>query len=179
MFGARAEMKIYIACALTHVPRDSFQEYASFIHRLANAAKSVESVSQVKYALVDSDPQLAAKPFSDRARLCYLWDREMVEEADLVIAELTYPSTGLGIELQVAQAANIPIVACFSDRRGQPAGEVTYENPDRTTHNLQIGEGFVTLMALGLPAIFALVRYSNPSDGVAGVARAIETFSRP
>ncbi len=85
-------MKIYIACALTHVPRDSFQEYAAFIHRLANATRSVESVSQVKYALVDSDPQLASKPFSDQTRLCDLWDREMVEEANLVTAELTYPS---------------------------------------------------------------------------------------
>lgn len=171
-------MKIYIACALTHVPRESFQEYASFIHQLADVARGESGVTQVKYALVNSDPQLATKPFSDRARLCYLWDREMVEEADLVIAELTYPSTGLGIELQIAQAANVPIIACFSDSREIPAAEVTYENPDHSIHNLQIGEGFVTLMALGLPAIFALIRYSKPEDSFDAVKQAIGTVSK-
>ena len=78
-------MNIYIACALTHVPRDIFHAYSSHIHELANRLK--EDGHHVKYALVNSDPQLAKKPKEDKARLCYLWDRKMVEEADLVVAE--------------------------------------------------------------------------------------------
>lgn len=171
-------MNIYIACALTHVPRSEFAVYSSFIHRLASAARQVNGVKDVKYALVNSDPQLAAKPFEDRAKLCYFWDRKMVEDADLVIADLTYPSTGLGIELQIAEAAGRSIIACFCDGLENRADAVVYENPDHSRHQLQIGEGYVSLMALGLPSICSLVRYSRPEDGVSRVVSALETLLR-
>lgn len=71
-------MNIYIACGLTHVPRIEFGEYVAFITGLASHLSRMPAV-KVKYALRDSDPQLAEKPFEERARLCYLWDKEMVE----------------------------------------------------------------------------------------------------
>lgn len=126
-------MKIYIACGLTHVPRADFQDYVSFIHGLA-ANLTTDLGATVKYALKDSDPQLAQKPFAARARLCYLWDREMVEWADVLVAEASYPSTGLGIELQVAENKNIPIVVCFNNATTHRAIPVEYENPDATHH---------------------------------------------
>src|SRR5688572_9109516 len=95
-------MKIYIGCGLTHVPREIFSEHAEFIHDLAS--RLTASGHKVTYALRDSDPQLGEKPFNERARLCYLWDRGMVEEAELMIAETSFPSTGLGIEMQIAEA---------------------------------------------------------------------------
>jgi hypothetical protein len=65
-------MKIYIACALTHVPRGTiFEEHIAFIHGLAETLKNAGH--DVMYALVNSDPQLASKPFEERARLCYSW----------------------------------------------------------------------------------------------------------
>jgi hypothetical protein len=107
-------MKIYIGCGLTHVPRGQiFDDHISFIHGLASELKAVGH--QVRYALVNSDPQLAEKPFKEGARLCYLWDRNMVEEADLLIAEASFPSTGLGIEMQLAEAKGTPIVLCFRE----------------------------------------------------------------
>ena len=63
---------------------------------------------EVMYALVNSDPQLASKPFDERARFCYLWDRNMVEHAELLIAEASFPSTGLGIEMQIAEGKGTP-----------------------------------------------------------------------
>ena len=101
-------MRIYIACGLTHVPRDKFQEYVRFIHTLARELEG--SGVEVRYALKDSDPRLADRPVTDRARLCYVWDREMVEWADALIAEASYSSTGLGIELQIAAHKGNPIV---------------------------------------------------------------------
>ena len=79
-------MRVYIACGLTHVPRAEFSEYARFVHDLAATLVSRCDVA-VKYALHDSDPQLAEKPAAERARLCYLWDRKMVESADVVVAD--------------------------------------------------------------------------------------------
>jgi hypothetical protein len=55
-------MGAYIACGLTHVPRDQFHQYSEFIHRIASTLKAA-SVDPVRYALMHSDPQLAERPF--------------------------------------------------------------------------------------------------------------------
>lgn len=97
-------MNIYIACGLTHVPCNLFADYTAYLHELAHALQAIPIVSRVRYALVDSaPPQLASKPANERATLCYDWDRRMVEEANLLIADASFPSTGLGIELQIAE----------------------------------------------------------------------------
>ncbi|MDV0873817.1 hypothetical protein, partial [Escherichia coli] len=52
-------MNIYIACALTHVPREIFHEYSNWIHSLA---KGLSQNNNVKYALINSDPELSKRP---------------------------------------------------------------------------------------------------------------------
>jgi hypothetical protein len=170
-------MKIYIACALTHVPRGAiFEEHVAFIHALAGKLKSAGH--EVMYALVNSDPQLASKPFEERARLCYSWDRKMVEQAELVIAEASFPSTGVGVEMQIAESKGTPIIVCFRDFGTNKVNSVVYENPDRSRHNLQVGEGFVTLMALGVPTIFKVIQYSDRQDGLAKVTSALNLLAQ-
>jgi hypothetical protein len=169
-------MKIYIACALTHVPRgEPFEQHVQFIHGVAVMLK--DAGHDVTYALVNSDPQLAKKPFEERARLCYLWDRHMVEQAELVIAEASFPSTGLGIELQIAESNGTPIILCFRDFGFNKVETVSYENPDHSRHNLQVGEGFVTLMALGVPTIYRVVPYSDRQDGISKLGDVIRLFA--
>jgi hypothetical protein len=169
-------MKIYIACALTHVPRAIFDEHVAFIHGLAGKLKSAGHA--VMYALVNSDPQLASKPFEERARLCYLWDRNMVEQAELVIAEASFPSTGLGIEMQIAESKGTPIIVCFRDFGTNKVDSVAYENPDHSRHNLNVGDGFITLMALGVPTVFKVIRYSDKQDGLAKVTSALDLLAQ-
>jgi hypothetical protein len=170
-------MKIYIACALSHVPRGTiFEEHVAFIHELAGTL--TDAGHEVMYALVNSDPQLASKPFEERARLCYAWDRNMVERAELVIAEASFPSTGLGIEMQIAESKGTPIILCFRDFGANRVETVSYENPDHTRHNLQVGDGFVTLMALGVPSIFKVLRYSDRQDGLEKVTSAIDLLTQ-
>jgi hypothetical protein len=168
-------MKIYIGCALTQVPRQIFGEYAAFLHSLA-AALTASGEHEAKYALVNSDPQLAEKPAPERARLCYLWDRRMVEEAELLIAEASFPSLGLGIEIQLAESRNIPIVLCYRDFGMNRAAPVTYENPDHKQHELQIGDGSITLMALGVPTVLRVVHYTNPANGIEQIKGAVRDF---
>jgi hypothetical protein len=91
----------------------------------------------------------------------------------LVIAEATFPSTGLGIELQLAQSADIPIILCFKNDPSRRAAEVTYENPDHAHHMLQIGEGYVSLMALGLPNITSVLSYISEEAGIAAILAAV------
>lgn len=127
----------------------------------------------VTYALVNSDPQLASKPFEERARLCYVWDRRMVEDADLIIAEASFPSTGLGIEMQLAENKRTPIILCFRDFGANKVDAIEYENPDHSHHHLQVGDGFVTLMALGVPSIFKVIKYADVDDGNRKIIEAI------
>lgn len=168
-------MKIYIGCGLTHVPRELFSEYTAFIHNLAAALKAAGHA--VTYALVNSDPQLASKPFDERARLCYLWDRDMVESADLLIAEASFASTGLGIEMQLTEAKGNPIITCFRDFKTNRVESIEYENPDHTRHHLQVGEGYVTLMALGIPTTYKVIRYTSSEDGVAKIFEVLKLLS--
>lgn len=165
-------MHIYLACALTHVSRERFGEHSAFIHAIAGALHSQGHT--VRYALVDSDPQLASKPVEDRARLCYLWDRRMVEEADLVVAEASFPSIGLGIELQIAEDRGTPIILVYSTEAGLKAADVQYTNPDKSEHHLQLGEGYVSLMALGLPNVVRSIGYQDRDTALKSIIRAVE-----
>lgn len=171
-------MKIYIACALTHVPRPLFAEYSAFIHALAAALVATEPPHQVKYALVDSDPQLATKPRDERARLCYLWDREMVGGAELLIAEASFPSTGLGIELEIAAQKSTPIIMCYRNFGNNQMAPISYRNPDESDHDLQIGDGFITLMALGIPSVLKAIQYSDAADGIAKILGSVALIDR-
>lgn len=149
--------KIYIACGLTHVPRKVFDKYVKSIHNLAANLNAYE----VKYALVNSDPQLSRLPHQDKAKYCYLWDRKLVEDSDLIIAEASFPSIGLGIELQIAEAKNIPIILIYQDFTENKAEPIGYSNPDKHNYELQIGDGYVSLMALGLPNILQIINYGD------------------
>ena len=132
----------------------------------------------VKYALINSDPQLADKPFDERARLCYLWDSKMVQEAEIVIGECSFPSIGLGIEIRLAAANETPIILAFRDYHGNKAAPVRYKNPDTTEHELQIGEGFVSLMALGLPTVFKIHQYCDADKGIGEIRKSVRLLQR-
>jgi hypothetical protein len=169
-------MRIYIGCGLTHVPREIFADYVAYLHALADALRTIPAVARVRYALVDSDPQLASKPAPHRAALCYEWDRRMVEDAELMIAEASFPSTGLGIEMQIAETAGIPLIMLIGDLGINRADRAHYENPDHSEHDLQIGEGIVSLMALGLPAIRRTIRYKTFDEAIAEATAAVTLY---
>lgn len=138
-----------------------------------NSTNLVTQGHQVRYALVHSDPQLATKPAAERARLCYLWDRKMVENADLVIADATFPSLGLGMEMQIAESRGIPVIISYQEAEQHRASTRDYENPDGSRHVLQTGRGFVSLMALGLPTLAGEVSYSEFEQGISAVVSAV------
>lgn len=152
-------MNIYLACALTHVPESFFKEYSNLLASIAEHLTA--SGHKVKYALVNSDPQLASQEDSCKAKLCYQWDKNMVLWSDLVIAEASFPSTGMGIELQIAECNSIPIVMCFNPDKAYKADPKKYHGFDKIDHELQIGDGYISLMALGLPTLKKVIKYGS------------------
>ncbi|CAB3762246.1 hypothetical protein LMG29739_03823 [Paraburkholderia solisilvae] len=100
----------------------------------------------------------------------------MVEEADLVIADASFPSTGLGIELQIAEGSGIPVIMLVGDLGINRVKGAQYQNPNREYHDLQIGKGIVSLMALGLPAIRKIVTYNTFSEAIQGAVEAVRLY---
>jgi hypothetical protein len=136
------------------------------------------SVRRVKYALADCDPALAARGTVDKPKLCYQWNRQFVEESNLLIAEASYPSIGLGIEIEIAERKKIPIVYLFRGHLCSRAHPMKYINPGGKTHELQIGEGSISLMALGVPSVEKVIKYENAGDAVVQLASDIERRTR-
>jgi hypothetical protein len=85
----------------------------------------------------------------------------------------------LGIELQIAAQKGIPIVICFNKGKQYRAQEVQYENPDKSHHQLQIGEGYVTLMALGLPTVFRVLGYRTEDKALCEIRQTIGLLKNP
>ena len=51
--------------------------------------------------------------------------RELIKSSDMVFAEVSFPSTGQGIELGWASLFNVPIV-CFSRKGSKTSGSLKY-----------------------------------------------------
>lgn len=73
------------------------------------------------------------------------WDRtyQTITNCDLFIAECSSPSHGVGMELQMGQEHNIPVIVLVKEE---------IENFDKST------------MVLGLPNLKKVIRYKNPED---------------
>ena len=53
-----------------------------------------------------------------------------------MIAEASFPSTGLGIEMQIAETAGIPLIVLVGGLGMNRVGRAHYENPDRSPARL-------------------------------------------
>ncbi len=51
----------------------------------------------------------------------FVFSKPIIEKSDLIIAEVSFPSTGLGIELAWAHAAGRPVV-CMNKKGTKPTG---------------------------------------------------------
>ena len=165
--------QIYIASALTHVKRVYFDEYSLFIQNLAFEIEKNFEI-RCKYALKDSDPQLSAYEDEEKAKLCYLWDRDMVESSDLIIAEASFPSTGLGMEVEIANANSIPVILVHRRYEGNTADRKEYILEDGSKHSLQIGNKVVSLMLCGCPNIVKQLEYTDLQDGITKVLSEVD-----
>ncbi|MCH8800390.1 MAG: hypothetical protein IH963_05730 [Chloroflexi bacterium] len=152
-------------------------QYSEHIKNIATVLAQ-ESNTVVKYALKHSDPNLASYSKAERPSLCYEWDRRMVEEADLVVAEASFPSTGMGIELQIANDNNTPILLIYSDFWRNREAEKFYRTDDETRHQLQIGSGIVSIMVQGLPMVKQELLYVNPATIEIELKDALTTMYR-
>jgi nucleoside 2-deoxyribosyltransferase len=63
------------------------------------------------------------------AREIFQRDVDWVDQADLLVAEVTTPSLGVGYEIGRAEGRGIPVIALFSDRAGRRLSAMVAGNP--------------------------------------------------
>jgi hypothetical protein len=100
--------KVYFACSVRggRDDKDLYQEIVTFLKQHAMVLTEFN---------VDKDLTPLGTPGATSKT--YARDMEMLEQAELMIAEVTTPSLGVGYEIAQAEARGIPILALY---RPQP-----------------------------------------------------------
>lgn len=155
--------QVFIGTACTHVPVSIFPEYKSLIESVADLVEALFRC-RARYALEDSDPLLPQYERRRRPAECYRMDRELVEDSQLVIAEVSFPSTGLGQELQIAEFNKIPIILCYRDWGFNLAERKDYRTRAGEDHSIELGNTIVSVMVQGNHAVIKEIFYKNTVD---------------
>lgn len=155
--------QVFIGIACTHVPSNIFPEYKKLIESIADLVENLFEC-RARYALEDSDPQLSKINAELRPPECYRLDRQLVEDSQLFIAEASFPSTGLGQELQIAENKNIPIILCHKDWGCNTAETKNYNTRAGEKHSIELGNKIVTVMARGNPSVIKEICYEQVDD---------------
>lgn len=99
-----SKLKIYLGCALTHTPLEFREQIITLRERIKE-----------KYILIEffSDPKNIGEQSSEieYCQQIYEFDKNCVESCDIMLAEVSYPSLGEGMELAFAVTNNKPILA--------------------------------------------------------------------
>lgn len=124
-------MRAYIAGAITNVPSDEFEDQKQFYEAVGNVCREMGYEVVIPH-IHNGENQTAVKTPEN----VYKWASFQADEADLVVAEVSYPSLGTGGELERANATGSKIVLLSradakvsSYTRGIPSVELHIEYP--------------------------------------------------
>lgn len=76
----------------------------------------------------------------------YQRDLEWLEESDVIVAEVSTPSLGVGYEIGRTESMNKPILCLFRTREGQRLSAMIAGNPNLNTERYQTLEEAKTLI---------------------------------
>jgi len=167
--------QVFIGSALTHVPLKFFDEHKNLIVSIADLVENMFGC-KAKYAMEDSDPMLPSYVRERRPAECYRMDRELVEQCDLFIAEASFPSTGLGQELQVAEYNNKPVILIYRNYGTNLAEKKDYQTKIGENHSIELGEKIVSVMVQGNPAVRKEIFYNDVPHCVNSLKLFLEKF---
>lgn len=86
----RTPLKVYVACALTSVPKSSRPEHLMMVESLKAELRSKG------YLVIDFLSAIKDNPVPEDV---YSYDIKCLDEADCILALCDYPGTGLGYEI--------------------------------------------------------------------------------
>ena len=114
--------KVYFACSIAG-GRDHAHVYSDIVQYIKDAGGQVLSELFADKELTD-EVGMNMDP-------AFVWNRdvEWVKEADVIIAEVTQPSLGVGYELGIAEYIKTPVLALFDETSGRRLSPVISGNP--------------------------------------------------
>ena len=99
-------MKVYFACSIRGGRADA-EYYAKLVEHIKKKATVLSEI------FVDN--KLTAGGMDKPSHDIWKTDTNWISEADVIIAEVTNPSLGVGYEISLAESLNKPILALFRD----------------------------------------------------------------
>ena len=102
-------MKVYFACSITGGRRDQsvYEEFVAYIESLGHTV--LNSVIS-KMDVVVNDGKMTPMEIFER-------DTGWIKESDMLIAEVSTPSHGVGFEIAYALSNDKPVFCCYSADR--------------------------------------------------------------
>ncbi len=137
--------QIYICGALTFVPEQEKDELTQFFIDLARLCKEYGF-----HALVPGKKWLDRGIPNPSSQQVYEVDKKEIRESVFMIAVLDYLSFGVGIELEICNANQIPVLALLRK------------------------ENSISKITAGCPAIEQIIEYENYSDALQKVREFFE-----
>jgi len=118
-------MKIYFACSITG-GREFESMYQALVAALAESGQEVLTAHLAEAGAGEMEAALGP-------REVYTRDVGWVQESDILIAEVSVPSHGVGYEIAYALGAGKPVLALY--QQGRKVSKMIGGNPDA---NLQV-----------------------------------------
>jgi hypothetical protein len=100
-------MQVYFSCSITG-GRDDQKIYAEIVKYLEQQDWTVPTAHLAQAGVVDEEK--AIDPYA-----VYKRDVDWVKGSDLVVAEVSTPSHGVGYELAIAEMCQIPIICLYQE----------------------------------------------------------------
>lgn len=114
-------MKIYFACSITG-GREFESVYQDIVHALAENGHSVLTAHLVESDVMEAEAELSPEDVYSR-------DIDWIRECDVLIAEVSVPSHGVGYEIGFALGNGKPVLALY--REGRKVSKMISGNPDK------------------------------------------------
>ena len=131
-------MKIYFGGSIT-AGRGDAGLYGQMINELKKYG--VVLTEHLGNMAISSQGEVSKTP-----EFIYTRDRDWLKEADIVVAEVTTPSLGVGMELGWAQSMGKPIVCFYRPTEGKVLSRMLTGNPDVKIYNYTDLDSFTKIV---------------------------------
>jgi hypothetical protein len=115
--------KVYFACSIAG-GRDHAHVYGDIVGYIKEAGMHIVSEMFADKVLDKDKVGMNMEPVD-------VWKRDIdwITSVDAIIAEVTQPSLGVGYEIGVAEANNVPVLALFYEDSGRRLSPMVSGNP--------------------------------------------------
>ena len=114
-------MNIYFACSLTG-GREFESVYQTIVHALAENGQNVLTAHLVESNVMELEARLSPRDV-------YLRDTAWIQSCDVLVAEVSVPSHGVGYEIGFALGIEKPVLALYQE--GRKVTKMISGNPDK------------------------------------------------